>query len=172
MTCTCYCSTGGMRRRALLACNSRGLRASCEWSVLVATRNSANSPWLPALLAWSRGRADYYHWDYARCGGMNCLSMSVVMPIVYAGVSGAATTDADGSKLPEGKPEEQLPEWCSEEFKAWWWRNCAWVTSAGYEGDEIPTLYQAYEVCCLTGLYLCAATFRVTHVLMGGGVWL
>ena len=47
-----------------------------------------------------------------------------------------------------------------------------WVTSAGYEGDEIPTLYQAYEVRCLTGLYLCAATFRVIHVLMGGGVWL
>ena len=37
----------------------------------------------------------------------------------------AATTDADGSKLPEGEPEERLPEWCSEEFKAWWWRNCA-----------------------------------------------
>ena len=102
---------------------------------------------------------------------MNCLSMSVVMPIVYAGVSGAATTDADGSKLPEGKPEEQLPEgkpeeqlpeWCSEEFKAWWWRNCAWVTSAGYEGDEIPTLYQAYEVRYFTGLYLNAATESLT----------
>ena len=91
------------------------------------------------------------------------------MRVVYAGSRCAATTDTDEKKLPEGKPEERLPEWCSEEFKAWWWRNCAWVTSAGYEGDEIPTLYQAYEVRCITGLYLCAATLRVTHVCSVGG---
>ena len=85
---------------------------------------SANGPCLTAFLAWSRGRADRYYLDHTWCGGYSCLGMRT-MRVVCAGSRCAATTDADEPKLPEDKPEERLPEWCSEEFKAWWWRNCA-----------------------------------------------